>query len=83
MVTMVPGKVVRSRKPVLPVDNVLDPGRWLFRLTVVDDDRTESAPSDLIVTVQRRGRQPVRPVDPLVPVRPVRPRPPRPPRPPG
>jgi hypothetical protein len=83
MVTMVPGRVVRSRKPVLPVENILDPGQWLFRLTVVDDEQTESAPSDIIVTVQRRGRQPVRPLDPLEPLRPIRPLRPVRPRPPG
>lgn len=52
MTTLVPGKISRSRTPTLTVDNPLAAGRWRFRLTVIDNDKNESAPVELIVTVR-------------------------------
>ena len=57
MPVLVPGKAVRSRTPTMLVENPLEAGRWRFRLTVLDDDRNESGPAELIVTV-RAGRTP-------------------------
>ncbi len=72
MATLVPGRVFRSREPLLTVDNALDPGAWRFRLTVIDDERNESEPAELVVRVEERGH-PRDPFGRFVPVRPVRP----------
>lgn len=59
MATFEPGRIVRSRKPHVTVENSLEPGVWRFELVVVDDDGIESAPAKLAVTVTRRGRLPL------------------------
>lgn len=84
MTAFVIGQTVRSRTPEMPVD-ALEPGTWLFRLVVIDDDRVESAPAELRVRVLRRGEGPVVPTGPTrpipidvivrEPVRPIRPDP--------
>jgi hypothetical protein len=72
MVTLTPGKTVSSRDPDLLVENVLAPGRWRFQLVVVDDEKNESEPVELVVQVD--PLRPGRPRDPIVePARPVRP----------
>jgi hypothetical protein len=58
MVTLAPGKTLRATQPTLVVDNAFDPGRHLFRLTVVDDSGNESAPFDLIVSVEKPAPPP-------------------------
>jgi hypothetical protein len=70
MTAFVPGQTVRSRNPVVSVDP-LPPGRWRFRLVVVDNDRNESAPTDLTVEVLPRGFVPT-PFNPRLrlPIRP-------------
>ena len=60
MTVFAPGQTVRSREPVMPVD-ALDPGVHRFQLVVVDNDRNESAPAELRVTVLKRGERP--PID--------------------
>lgn len=53
MPVLVPGRAVRSREPRLLVENRLEPGTYVFRLTVLDAGRNESAPVELTVRVQR------------------------------
>jgi hypothetical protein len=53
MVTMAPGKTVRTADPTLVVENAFDPGRHIFRLTVVDDGGNESGAVDLVVSVTK------------------------------
>ena len=81
MVMLTPGKTVRSREPLLAVDNVLKLGAWRFQLTVVDNDRNESDPAELVVKIVREvappppppppSPRPFNPIDVLVPRRPV------------
>ena len=72
MTTLTPGKTVRSRDPELLVENALAAGSWRFQLVVVDEEKNESEPVELIVQVA--PLRPVRPRDPVLePVRPVRP----------
>jgi len=63
MPILTPGAVTRVRQPTLLVENRLEVGSWLFRLTVVDDGGLESDPADLVVRV----------IDPTGPVGPVGP----------
>jgi len=53
MVTLSPGKTFSTDQPRLLIENALDPGRHLFRLTVVDDSGNESLPVDLVVSVAK------------------------------
>lgn len=79
-----PGRTVKSREPLLTVENELEPGTWLFRLTVVDDEGKASEPADLVIRVvgQLVPNQPAGPggivTGPAVP--PIIVRPPSPPR---
>lgn len=54
MVTLTPGKALRSKTPSVTIENQLDIGTWRFQLTVVDDDKNESAPAVLAVNVVAR-----------------------------
>ena len=47
-------RALRSTEPLLKVENDLPPGRWHFRLVVVDNDGVESRPADLFVTIRAR-----------------------------
>lgn len=72
MPILVPGQTLASREPTLRVENVLAPGSYVFRMTVVDDSRNESAPTEITVRVQRVVvgpvvRDPIR-RDPLRPI---------------
>lgn len=51
MTTLTPGKVLSSRTSDVTVENRLTVGKWRFQLTVLDDDRNESAPAMLVVNV--------------------------------
>jgi hypothetical protein len=53
MPVLVPGQTLASREPTLRVENALAPGSYVFRMTVVDDARNESAPTEITVRVQR------------------------------
>lgn len=53
MPVLVPGQTLASREPMLRVENALAPGSYVFRMTVVDDSRNESAPTEITVRVQR------------------------------
>jgi hypothetical protein len=53
MPVLVPGQTLASREPTLRVENALAPGSYVFRMTVVDDSRNESAPTEITVRVQR------------------------------
>jgi hypothetical protein len=70
MTTLVAGRPFSSRVPTLVVDNKLAVGRHTFQLVVVDDDGNQSAPHQLVVTVNpavvrpRRRPTPVPPTPP-------------------
>ncbi|MDB5706047.1 MAG: hypothetical protein JWN66_3163 [Sphingomonas bacterium] len=68
MVTMAPGKLLRTADPTLVVENQFDPGRHVFRLTVIDDGGNESAPVDLVVSVVKPT---VGTTPPIIPTRPI------------
>jgi hypothetical protein len=51
MAKLSPGVPVTQTSPELLVENSLDPGRYRFRLVVIDDGEA-SDPAELIVTVQ-------------------------------
>jgi hypothetical protein len=46
-----PSKTFRSEKPILLVENKLEPGRHLFELVCVDDAGNASKPAQIMVTV--------------------------------
>ncbi|GAB4275676.1 MAG: hypothetical protein Kow0092_31300 [Deferrisomatales bacterium] len=46
-----PGTTVVTREPFVTVDAGLPPGRYRFRLVVVDDHGNRSLPSEVVVTV--------------------------------
>jgi hypothetical protein len=72
MPVLVPGQTLASREPTLRVENALAPGSYVFRMTVVDDARNESAPTEITVRVQRVVVGPVL-RDPILrdPLRPI------------
>ena len=72
MPVLVPGQTLVSREPTLRVENALAPGSYVFRMTVVDDSRNESAPTEITVRVQRVFVGPVL-RDPILrdPLRPI------------
>jgi hypothetical protein len=78
MPVLVAGRTVATREPALLVENQLAPGSYVFRLTVLDDSRNESAAAELTVRVQRAVIDPaiVRDRDAIVQpvIRPVIPR---------
>ena len=51
MPVLVAGKPLRSKLPTLLVENKLEPGEYVFRLVVIDDEANASVPADLVVTV--------------------------------
>ena len=64
MPVLAPGQPITTGEPRLLVENQLAPGRYRFRLTVVDDGGLESDPAELIVTVFEVPR-PERPPGPI------------------
>jgi hypothetical protein len=46
-----PDRPLATRESVVVVENRLLPGRYRFRLVVVDDDGNESAPDERVVVV--------------------------------
>jgi hypothetical protein len=58
MVTLAPGKTFSTSQPSVVVENVLDPGRHLFQLVVIDDSGNVSAPVDLVVSVEKPAPKP-------------------------
>ena len=52
---------------VLQVENQLAPGRYRFRLVVIDTAGLESAPADLIVSVEAPPPPPTPPTGPFRP----------------
>lgn len=68
MPVLVPGQTVATREPRLLVENRLAPGSYVFRLSVLDEARNESAPVELTLRVQRTIVDPLRPiVQPVIP----------------
>jgi hypothetical protein len=59
MPVLEPGRTVATREPTLRVENRLAPGSYVFRLTVLDAARNESAPVELTVRVPRAVIDPV------------------------
>lgn len=49
----------RTADPQIMVENKLDPGKYRFRLVVVDQAKNESAPADLVVTVNPKVTGPI------------------------
>jgi hypothetical protein len=58
MVTLSPGKTFSTSQPSVVVENVLDPGRHVFQLVVVDDSGNASAPFALMVSVEKPAAKP-------------------------
>jgi hypothetical protein len=54
MAELVPGRPVPTREPRIDVDPGLKPGKYLFRLVVVNDRGEESLPDERVVTVVDR-----------------------------
>ncbi|MDT8760248.1 hypothetical protein MZO42_16225 [Sphingomonas psychrotolerans] len=67
MVTLSPGKAFSSAQPTLVVENVLALGRHLFQLVVVDDSGNESAPVDLVISVEKPTKSDPTPPGPRTP----------------
>ena len=60
-------KPVTQEDPFLLVENRLAPGRYRFRLVAIDSAGLESAPADLIVTVDALPPPPSPPTGPVRP----------------
>ena len=58
---------VTQGDPVLQVENRLAPGRYRFQLVVIDTAGLESAPADLIVSVEAPPPPPTPPTGPFRP----------------
>lgn len=91
MPVLTPGKPIEQAGPRLLIENRLKPGRYRFQLVVTDTAGLESAPAELVVTVNEPAPAPTPPIrDPIRPVlrpdivepviRPLNPRIVRPPR---
>ena len=61
---------VTQRDPLLQVENRLGPGRYRFRLVVIDTAGLESASADLILTVEAPPPPPSPPRGPFRPINP-------------
>jgi hypothetical protein len=73
MAEFTPGKTVRSSESSVRVDTLLAPGRYLFRLVVLDNDRNASAPAERIVSVVKDAIEspPITRTSPTTPVMPT------------
>jgi len=49
-----PNTPIATDTPVITVDAGLSPGRYTFRLVVVDDEGNQSAPDEAVVTILSR-----------------------------
>lgn len=65
---MVPNKPLIQANPLLLVENQLAPGLYRFRLVAIDAAGLESAPAEMIVTVNRPLPPPPPPTGPIRPV---------------
>lgn len=55
MPVFTPNRPIETREPLIKVEpDNLPPGRYRFRLVVVDDDGNASAPDEVTVTITRR-----------------------------
>jgi hypothetical protein len=54
MAEFVPDRELTTREPRIDVDPGLKPGKYLFRLVVVNDRGEESAPDERVVTIVDR-----------------------------
>ncbi len=73
MTDFIPGKPVSTEEPVIKVRGGLKPGKYVFRLVVVDDKGIESAPDEVSVVVLERSRIGPIPVVPGIPLPPLNP----------
>jgi hypothetical protein len=55
MVMLAFNQPFRSREPRILVENKLAVGTHRFRLTVIDNDKNESAPTEIVVTIRKTG----------------------------
>jgi hypothetical protein len=55
MATFVPDKPIITKEPFVTVDNKFEPGIYTFRLIVIREDGTESAPIFQDVVIVREG----------------------------
>ncbi len=53
MATFEPNQPIVMHEPVITVDAGLAPGRYRFRLVVVDDEGNASAPDEVVVEIVR------------------------------
>jgi hypothetical protein len=67
MVTLTTNVPHSSAEPRIVVDNKLEPGKYRFRLVVLDEAKNASLPSEIVIEVQPRQ---FRPIDPDILVRP-------------
>ena len=56
-----------TTEPLLVVENKLEPGKYRFRLVVLDEAKNESVPADIVITVNPKV------IDPVIPDIRVRP----------
>lgn len=63
MPQLTPLRTFSTSKPQIEVANPLKPGKYRFRLTVVDSARNESAPAEIVVTVVDPRTDPRLPTD--------------------
>ena len=62
MAVFTPGKTISTRRPVITVDAGLKPGRYYFRLVVIDEQGNRSKMDQALVTIvnrQGRGNSPI------------------------
>jgi len=83
MVDFTRTKRIETREPAIKVDPGLKEGRYVFQLTVIDQDGNESRPARIQVEVKRGIisvdprlvdpvlREPIVPRDPVIPTDPI------------
>ncbi len=59
------GAIVKTREPVISVDNALRPGRHRFQLRVRREDERQSLADEVIVEITEIGVIQPRPIDSL------------------
>lgn len=68
MIVFHPNRPITTTRSEVEVDAGLRPGRYRFRLVVIDDEGNKSLPSEQIITIRdQRRRQPLEPVEPSAP----------------
>ena len=73
MARFVTGRPIKTEKPSIVVDAGLKPGRYRFRLVVVNQGGRKSKPAFVTVHVVDRTSPPIEPVDPVGPRPPITP----------